>query len=623
MKQLINKLVQLELLTVDDVRGYSTLDLIYQLINRVNDITTVINGNQKELALELEELEIQLNRIINEDLTLEVEHVLQQWLDDGVFDDIVDKVVLNAQESRIQALEHQITTKPTFTEENTCGGMLGAFFVSSSDTSIHLYHSPDGVHFHRATEKAPLVGRDPSILYYKGKYYIAITSYNPHDFVIYETKNLVDFTPHYISAGLLNSNSQATKLWAFEFFQDGDDIYGIVSLRRGAEPNIKGTTVDSFDTYLVKMDMERMEATSARKLELDNGNKIDGAIIKNGDLYYLFIKDEYDLNIEIWTSPNLVDFTKQIDKINAFLDKPVEGCTVAKKGDQFYLYCDAFYEPYVYVSKSSDLLNWATCEPIRCDSRTRHGGVITITDPNAKMVLNDLIISNQVVERSYAKIMNLGSLAENGVIAEFNPYDTFLYQSFKANGDIVINKVGNLYNSKSFSVVLRSGAEGSITIKNGGKIEMNGDLVIKPSLGNADVILNFEWVDELGKFKPLFLNTEKLLRNQAVCQGYTRIYLDNGDYASGSTITLTPSNGALYTVGGEFAITINGISEGQPGDRIFLGVFSASQKCKIILQSGTNLNIPGGSYEISVAKGNNEKIIELVKCYGTGYRLKG
>ena len=255
MKQLINKLVQLELLTIEDVRSYSTLELIYQLINRVNEITTVINGNQNELAVELEELEKQLNRIINEDLMIEVEHVLQQWLNDGVFDNIVDKVVLNAQETRIQQLEQQIETKPSFTEENTSSGMLGAFFVSSTDTSIHLYHSPDGVHFHRATDKAPLVGRDPSILYYKGKYYIAITSYNPHDFVIYETKNLVDFTPHYISAGLLNSNSQATKLWAFEFFQDNDDVYGIVSLRRGTEPNIKGQTVDSFDTYLIKMDM--------------------------------------------------------------------------------------------------------------------------------------------------------------------------------------------------------------------------------------------------------------------------------------------------------------------------------------------------------------------------------
>lgn len=536
----------------------------------------------------------------------------------------LEKLVNELDEATDQELLLSIKDKPNFENENVTETMLGAFFVSGSDIHVNLYHSSDGVHFERITENPKLEGRDPSILYLNGKYYIATTGYNPHDFVIHESKNLTDWTTHYISAGLYKITSLATKIWAPEFFVDDDGtVYILVSVRIGTDVNIKGQTVDAFAPYIIEMDMETLTPKSIRNLDLESGNKIDPAIIKKDNVYYMFIKDEYDLNIEIWTSPNLFTWTKVSDKIEAFEDRYMEGPSVVKKDNTYYLYADAFYEPYVYVTQSSDLINWETCEPIRCDNRTRHGSVTVIKDRDAKMILNDMIVSNHIDDTGYAKIYNLGSLATDGVIEEFNPFDNYLYQSFAANGDIVINKVGNRYNSRSFSVVLRTGAVGSITIKKGSVLEMTKDLVIKPDLGNADTILVFEWVDELKKFKPTFLNTEVLFANQAIRPGYKRIYLDDGTYASGSTITLNPDNGALYTIGGTFQITINGIDTNVIGDRIYLGVFSNNANAKIILKTGTNLTVPGGSYEISVAQGNNEKIIELVRCAGTAWRLRG
>lgn len=97
----------------------------------------------------------------------------------------------------------------------------------------------------------------------------------------------------------------------------------------------------------------------------------------------------------------------------------------------------------------------------------------------------------------------------------------------------------------------------------------------------------------------------------------------NSIVAPGGTISnFQPTDGVCYVCSGADTFTISGTSPSgsstwPEGTRVFLSAFTGNVG-KITLVNGPGLNVPGGSFEISVAQGRGDAYFQLVKSPGTG-----
>jgi hypothetical protein len=523
---------------------------------------------------------------------------------------------------RLNDSDAHLAQKTSFTNENSNVILIAPFFRNNTDTNVYLYSSSDGKNFKKISDRSLFQARDSSMFYKNGYFHIAYTSYNPHDFSVKRSKNLRDWETFDIDLGLYNDTT-APRVWAPEWFEDDDGkLYIILSKQTGTQPDITGATIPSFQPYIVECtNLDTLTFSTPKLLNLESGNKIDGFIIKKAGVYRLFIKDDYDKKLEIWTSPNLTTWTKQTDEINVFDGDYIEGASIVLLNNTYFLYVDKHVEGFTYVTTSSDLVTFTKAVPLNIKDTNRHGTIIEVSDRHAKVILNDYINSNVPIDNNFTKMMDLGSLATNGIIATLTPRENMIYQSFAANGDIIINTVTNPYNIKKFFVTLRSGSTGSITFNTSANIELPTNLVISPSLGNADMVYEFVWVEDLSVFKVKGANPNKTLDHPKIKDGHTRINL-NTLGASGSNFTnFSPIDGAYYVASANEQFTISGISTMPDGTRFFLSLNTTDSTANITLMTGTNLTVPNGSFVINVANERNELLYEVKKMAGTSFRL--
>ena len=588
------------------------------ITNKLNQIKNAIYGKEVRGAIHDAIKECYDDASVNHDnANMEVK------LARGTHNTLNDRLD-NADEIQAQT-NAQLSQKANFKEINSNEVLVAPFFKSNSDISVDLFMSSDGVKFKKISDLPIYGGRDSSIIYLDGYFYILNTSYNPHDFIVRRSANLRNWQQFDVSCGIYD-NQIHTKIWAGEWFcDDNGKVYIFISVKNGMATDITNNNIDNFETWMIDCDLQNMQFTNPRKVALEDRNKIDAFVIKKDGIYIMFIKDEVDKKLEKWTSTDLINWTKELDEVDCFNGDYVEGPSVTKFNGKYYLYVDKFMEPFTYVSESEDLINFTKAKPINIFERNRHATILNVSDKNAKMILNDFINSNNPQEREYTKAINLARLAdETKTIEKLVPREGFVYQSFSDDGDIVINNVANENEVSRFFVILRSGFLGSITVKSGGGVEIPTDLVIKPSLANSDILIEFTYVDFIGKFKITTPINELLFSNQSIRDGYRRIDL-NTISESGSTISnFEPDDGALYVASGHEVFTIDSIVANMPnGTRFFLGLFSSSSTGKIVLKSGTNLCVPNGEFVISKDNNRNELIYEVVKCADTSFRLRG
>ena len=613
------------LITVENMCQYTIAQLVVMVANKVNELVGEVWRFETDVQEILKTQNEKIQHLLDEGLQLEVENIFDGWLQDGTFDTLINQSALKKVNDRIDDTIMKMNEKANFKDENTNGVLIAPFFNSSSDTSVNLFMSSDGYKFKKISDIPMYGGRDSSIIYDDGYFYVLTTGYNPHDFCVRRSANLRDWQQINVSCGIYDPIIKS-KLWAGEWFKDDDGkVYIFISVRNGTALDITNREIDSFETWVIDCDLKKMQFTNPRKVELENRNKIDAFVIKKDGVYLMFIKDEVDKKLEKWRSLDLINWVQMSDEIDCFDGDYVEGPSITKFNGKYYLYVDKFMEPFTYVSESTDLINFTKAKPINITEMNRHATIINVTDKHAKMILNDFINSNNPQEREFTKMINLTKLVdENNVIEKLTPREGFIYQSFSANGDIIINSIDNGYDIDKFYIILRSGYLGSITIKSGSGIEIPTHLKISPSLGNADMLIEFVWVKDIGKFKMKMPINEMLFSNQAIRDGYKRIALNSLPNQNGVITNFTPDNGALYVATGEERFSIESIVNDMPnGTRFFLGLFSSSSVAKIILKSGTNLYVPNGEFVISKDNNRNELIYEVVKCADTSFRLRG
>lgn len=563
------------------------MNKIIQYMNEIGALTQDIVNKWNEV----------MEWILSDGLTESVRLILEEWLENGVFDELINDFIFKS-----------------LRQENISPSLLFAFFRSQTDTTIQLYLSADGIRMDQAYD-TKVEGRDPCLFYKDGTYYISYTSYNPHDVGVLTSKNLVDWKDNKLSFGFYNAANP--RVWAPDFFEDTNgDVYLILSVQVGEAVDVDGNTVPDFRPYKVKFsDLKKLETEAPRLMNLENRNKIDGTVAKHNGLYHLIIKDEIDKKNEHWVSSDFNTWTKESDYIEA-LGTYTEGVNIVKVRGGYHVYVDAFREGQTYYSFSQDLNYYQPMKPINNKYDHRHGSGIQVLDEKGKKMFTDFYsTTSDAYQIDNKRIMNLNDFSASGVIAELNPIEGNIY-AVNNNENLTIQSVVNKNNAKYFYVTMRTASVGSLKILSNGDIETDR-FEIDVQYGDNDTLFKFVWVEKLKKFKPITMNLKRYYDKQSIGNKFGRktVVLTSGTYAP-----LTVEDGTIYRVNGGNDVIINGVTSLPDGSNIGF-MLSSGTNGSITVNSGTNITV-ASPLAITVGAGN-EKVFKFTKVNGSTMRLGG
>ncbi len=274
--------------------------------------------------------------------------------------------------------------------------VLYAFFDEKNSNLINLFISKDNLHLQQLKLTNQIYGRDPSLIYYNDKFYIAVTNYTEtYDFVIYESSDLVNFERHEINLGLYNA--EFPKRWCPDFFIDSDNkLYVFISRQYAAVDtlNLEG----KFKTYISEcLDIDTLTFDAPIEITLNNptgDNYIDPKCIKVNNTYHLLLKNDSQeyVNITHFTSNNLTSFTYESDDYGQF-GKYIEGQFIYEFKGEYILGCEKYaerngFESNYRIKTTKNLSNFTNYKTMYVDKLDiSHGSAFVITDKNAKNII--------------------------------------------------------------------------------------------------------------------------------------------------------------------------------------------------------------------------------------------
>ena len=302
---------------------------------------------------------------------------------------------INSIESNINNIETDIEDIKKELDSNNL--YLGAFFNANEGNKIYLKVSKDGKKFVTLPISANITGRDPSIVYFRNKFYIAVTNYsNTFDFIIYTSEDLVNFETHVIDAELNNYYDR----WAPELYVENNQLKIFISLRETANSNFNIYSLDCTNinnlTFGNLTNITPSQETSC----------IDANIVKYNNGYYMVVTDVTDVanDVEIskiYYSTDLSNWSV----INSNIFKTcynVEGCQLINLNGKWSIYGDSpLLTPYLLI-QTDNLANTDRegnnisdyIQPLRSLTDMRHGTILYVTDSKIKNIIYDLINDN-------------------------------------------------------------------------------------------------------------------------------------------------------------------------------------------------------------------------------------
>lgn len=267
--------------------------------------------------------------------------------------------------------------------------MLMTFFDESDSNKINFYVTKDGINLNKLNIPNVIYGRDPSIAYHNGIFYIAVTNYNEdHDFIIYTSRDLKTFETHYINVGLYDSASANKRVWSPNLFFENDKL--IIHVGKEYEEGI-------FKIYkLESLNLNTLAFTKPVAVYLSNSsNYIDARVSKYKNTYYMVVKNENKdkLHLELYSSTDLKNWS-YISNPTFKIEEYVEGGSLTEFNNNVYLVADR-YAPAnqsIVVSKSADLKTFTDFVEVTSNGseQLRHGSVLACESYELKNIVSDL-----------------------------------------------------------------------------------------------------------------------------------------------------------------------------------------------------------------------------------------
>ena len=281
--------------------------------------------------------------------------------------------------------------------DNTDSLYLFSYFVDNGEDGLHIASSGDGLKWTPLNGGrsflTPRVGndrlmRDPCLIQSPdGLFHMVWTvSWGEKGIGYAFSKDLLEWSEQrYIP--VMEHEPEALNCWAPEIFYDEHEglfmIFWSTTIP-GRFPDTDRTGDEKYNHRMYYVTSKDMQKFSETKLLYDQGfNVIDGSLLKYGDRYYMFLKDETrkpvaQKNIRISTSTSLTGpYSKPTEPI---FDKFwAEGPTAIRIGERWVVFFDMYRKNKMGAVESSDLVRWKDISPnVDFPLETRHGTVIRV-----------------------------------------------------------------------------------------------------------------------------------------------------------------------------------------------------------------------------------------------------
>ncbi len=247
---------------------------------------------------------------------------------------------------------------------------------AAADEELWLYSSANATSFGVMADtnyRGPSgVLRDPSIIEYGGRFYVAYTvqswTTNSTSFNIAASTDLRSWT-HVAS---INSGISSTKfVWAPEFYVEGSTVRIIASIAQ--------TTCSAcFRPYVYTAQNSALTSwTGPVQMDGLGFNHIDTFVVKSASTYHAFVKNETSKFIEHWTST--ASLTSGWTLVGSLWASGYEGPSVIQLDNGTWrIYIDKYTNGGIWTATSSNLNSWTGLSSVAC-AGCRHGTVIKTT----------------------------------------------------------------------------------------------------------------------------------------------------------------------------------------------------------------------------------------------------
>lgn len=357
----------------------SYYECLCKLLKYVNSLTTDV----KEIARLQEELQRYVDSYFSDlNVQQEINNKLDEMASDGTLAKIINEEIFNDLNNKID--ENKINL-PNF--------FFSAFFEENNPFKINFFSSLDCLNFNNIKIEEDLKGRDVSFQYNKldKNFYICLNADDgKNNFRLIYSKDLINWETKYFNVGI----DLSLNLWAPDLYiDDNGKFYVVMSVQYGEEQDISGATIPAFDQY-ISSSSDGLTFSNAYKLNLDsqNRNYIDGNILKLNDIYYLLVKNEFSKINEIFSSKDLLNFTKVNENITNS-SCWLEGGQLIEAEDKIYYIADAYMNDFYIVgfTYKEEFPNFNNNFNIIYSLKNyRHGSSIYIKDFESKKVISDL-----------------------------------------------------------------------------------------------------------------------------------------------------------------------------------------------------------------------------------------
>lgn len=341
-------------------------------------------------------------------------------------------------------------------------GLLGVFFSSDEDTALEWYYSKDGVHMQEFFRSPDMEGRDPSLQYYNGKYYLCLVM--PSDvedtFYIAESTDLKNWTKKSYTVTDKHLTWKCHFLWAPDLFIDKD-----------GSAYVYFSKVDEngrFSIYVSSNEnIETGDFTEAKRMELPvpTDDTIDAQVRNINGTYYMIVKNEHKYIDGGNKSPFLLKSDNPVDNFKLVEDWPLrairgyEGYSFLENNGKIYMYADRYVHRFDGTGDANFTV-WTSddiekgpykAEYIYAYGRSlRHGAVIKVEDAQQKAGLETAGIVTPVEDENWnkqeIKEVPLTDYTRDEVknISEFAPGTNVVYV-IPGGRKITIDKIVNAY----------------------------------------------------------------------------------------------------------------------------------------------------------------------------------
>ena len=245
----------------------------------------------------------------------------------------------------------------------------------AADQELWIYQSTNGGTSYSVLSDTNFRGptgvlRDPSILKYNNRYYIAYTvqswTTNSTYFAVASSTNLTSWTNvASVPAGI----SGANYTWAPEFYVENGVVRIITSVASTA-------CAWCFRPYVYTAQNASLTSWSGPSQMWGLGtNHIDTYVVRSGSTWHAFTKNETTKFIEHWTTTAGL-YEGWVNRGNLW-SSGYEGPSLVRLDDgRWRIYVDKYTNGGVWTATSSDLDTWSGLTAVAC-SGCRHGTAIT------------------------------------------------------------------------------------------------------------------------------------------------------------------------------------------------------------------------------------------------------